>query len=438
MQPRLRGSPGSGTNLDVLELLCEPRGASRSRRSVVPIRLLLICLCIGSASFSQPHADAAAAWRGRRAGGDNHTHSSGLLQGRRLLKCAQRHGALWRGLEALEWPHQSTTDEVLALATARMDLGSHFDHYSTYGDLNSFIEAAFPGARLIHWIDGAFRLARAAAPQTVTVQDVTETERIIRLAQQFGRSLSGIQLLISERRLQQRDLKATLRVLRAYPDLVAGINIHGPEDLASLDGDHVLHDSIDALLSQASRWPQLRPTLLLHVGERDFGRGGEQTVNRYLEQIAYRARHEPLQWLRFIFSHAVKVVDIPAATEALKELAALRVDQVFGNPLPISNVVFGAVRQSVAEINAIAMPWPLLSGTDNVGSLSLNGAIVDALRTGDLDHADALAAPYLEARSLERRPSQRRDTNGAVYDNTVSQSATQARSTATSNRSWQR
>ncbi|MBK6848604.1 MAG: hypothetical protein IPG96_14105 [Proteobacteria bacterium] len=361
---------------------------SGSGRAAIVVWVLLGWLAGAArgADDREPAAGARFAPRAVRtvALGDDlnaHVHLSGVLTGPELVALAAREGTLGAGLEALalgtgDFAEQTRTAATLLTASA------HYDHYALYGLRGRFIAAAFPGARYGVWLAAALHALRRQARRTLVAEGADDAERAILTARQWGLSLEGIGFLLSERRPRSRDAQATARVLRRFPDEVRGLNLHGPEAGAGVEA---LHAALDQLL-------RYRPhgDLLLHAGELDTPNGGRDTVNRYLEVLAERARSEPLAGktggLQPILAHGAHIADPERAHADLVRAARQGIVTAL-NPQPLANLAYATVSSAgdIAIAELVRRGWPFVAfGTDNVGTFALNrwSVLLPACRPG--------------------------------------------------------
>ena len=368
------------------------------------------------ADESEGAAGARVAPRARRTVallGDDlnaHVHLSGVLTGPKLVALAAREGTLGAGLEALALGTGDFTEQTRTAATL-LTASAHYDHYALYGLRGRFIAAAFPGARYGVWLAAALHELRGQARRTLVAEGADDAERAILTARQWGLSLEGIGFLLSERRPRSRDAQATARVLRRFPDEVRGLNLHGPEAGAGVEA---LHAALDQLL-------RYRPhgDLLLHAGELDTPNGGRDTVNRYVEALAERARSEPLAGktggLQPILAHAAHIADPERAHAELVRAARLGL-VIALNPQPLANLAYATVR-SAKDIAVARLDWPYWAfGTDNVGTFALNRWSVLRLlsgRPGDVDGRVGPAVARIQAKWPTLQPFMERvDANG--------------------------
>jgi hypothetical protein len=251
-----------------------------------------------------------------------------------------------------------------------MDL-SQPAHGDAYANIYRFRRAAFAGLSYASWVRATSEAAQRNARFTYLQLRANEAPEFVRAAEAAAVPLEHLGILVSIQR-QELDERGVASAL-GTPH-VAGIDVVGAETIAQ--DPQVLTRALELLRSAG------RPTVLrVHAGEGYLGEGGHDNVNRVLATLADRAEAVDLSPVKVILAHAARIGDLAAARRDLERLAARGV-RVEINVNPLSNLVYHAAEPR--DIAALALPGPKVAGSDNIGSLADNLAVVEALARGDL------------------------------------------------------
>jgi hypothetical protein len=276
-----------------------------------------------------------------------------------------------------------------------MDL-SQPEHGIAYANIRRFREAAFAGPRYASWVRATSDAARRNARFTYLQLDPKEAARFVATAAEARIPLHHLGILLSIRR-QELDEEAIVAAL-GTPH-VAGLDVVGAETVPQSRA--ALLRAVDLLRATG------RPAVLrIHAGEGYRGVGGHDNVNVVLSTLAAEAERVDLRPVKVVLAHAARIGDLAAARRDLARLTAHGVE-VQINVNPLSNLVYHAAEPS--EIAALKLPGPMVAGSDNIGTLADNIAVLDALRRGDLGaverktrHLRRLARRWERALSEER------------------------------------